>query len=43
MVPLPSLLLLLLLLSARCVAAVSLADFLASKGWDVWTCELRGE
>jgi predicted alpha/beta hydrolase len=22
--------------------AVSLADYLASKGWDVWTCELRG-
>jgi alpha-beta hydrolase superfamily lysophospholipase len=21
---------------------VSLADYLASKGWDVWTCELRG-
>lgn len=22
---------------------VSLADYLAGKGWDVWTCELRGE
>jgi len=22
--------------------AVSLADYLAGKGWDVWTCELRG-
>jgi hypothetical protein len=21
---------------------VSLADYLASRGWDVWTCELRG-
>lgn len=26
-----------------CAFAVSLADFLASKGWDVWTCELRGK
>lgn len=23
--------------------AISLADYLAGKGWDVWTCELRGE
>jgi hypothetical protein len=22
---------------------VSLADYLAGRGWDVWTCELRGE
>lgn len=30
-------------LSERTCGAVSLADYLASKGWDVWTCELRGE
>ncbi len=23
--------------------AVSLADYLAERGWDVWTVELRGE